>query len=391
MSEMEVSTEVEMEEFLKIVNVKITTNEMSYLMGVMERLDPAALENSKFYIGYQVVGGLVDIYSITSGTKSLIEAAIAYNKAETDVDRQVAAADALVATFDLASCATGFSLMTSYFSYVFDMGAHCLATGYEIVSKYKKRLLMLEELMNEGIKKKDITELAEGDEDLKELAQLSKDLKELARFSELLECNSDSQGVNSEIARTMALCEETYELQAKVVTSITLKLGESYIDMNTVPTEDMGNASVEVGTAEKTAVDPIVLDIDGDGFDIEKKVSGTYFDLNCDGFAERINWTREDAILTLDKNSNGVVDDGREVFGDYHLLANGTRAKNGFEALAQYDTNGDGVIDAKDDVFDKLKLWVDADGDGVSVTGELKTLKEMGIKAIHLNYNNLLA
>lgn len=141
-------------------------------------------------------------------------------------------------------------------------------------------------------------------------------------------------------------------------------------------------------TAARVRVDPLILDIDGDGFNIESKKYGTYFDLNCDGFAEKINWTNRDAILALDLNGNGKIDDGREVFGDYHLLADGSRAANGFEALAQYDANGDGIIDEEDAIFSELRLWIDADGDGISGGGELKTLTELGIKAINLNYAN---
>lgn len=141
-------------------------------------------------------------------------------------------------------------------------------------------------------------------------------------------------------------------------------------------------------TNARVRVDPLILDMDGDGFNIESKKYGTYFDLNCDGFAEKINWTNRDAILALDLNGNGRIDDGREVFGDYHLLADGSRASNGFEALAQYDTNGDGVIDSQDEIFNSLRLWTDANSNGISEGGELKTLAEMGIKAINLNYNN---
>lgn len=141
-------------------------------------------------------------------------------------------------------------------------------------------------------------------------------------------------------------------------------------------------------TNARVRVDPLILDIDGDGFNIESKKYGTYFDLNCDGFAEKINWTNKDAILSIDLNGNGKIDDGREVFGDYHLLADGSRATNGFEALAQYDTNGDGVIDNEDEIFSKLRLWIDFNSDGTSGSGELRALAEMGIKAINLNYNN---
>ncbi|MDO5558179.1 MAG: calcium-binding protein, partial [Oscillospiraceae bacterium] len=135
--------------------------------------------------------------------------------------------------------------------------------------------------------------------------------------------------------------------------------------------------------------DPLILDLDGNGFEINSKSSGTYFDLNSDGFAEKINWTSKDAILAVDLNEDGKINNGREVFGDFHLLSDGTRASNGFEALAQYDTNKDGIIDENDEIFGKLRLWVDSDSDGKSAAGELKTLAEMNISAIRLDYKEL--
>ena len=98
-------------------------------------------------------------------------------------------------------------------------------------------------------------------------------------------------------------------------------------------------------TASNTVYDPIILDLDGDGFNVETKENGTNFDLDKNGFAEKINWTTKDGFLCLDLNGNGTIDNGGELFGDKTLLADGTTAKNGFEALAQYDGNGDGVID----------------------------------------------
>ena len=97
--------------------------------------------------------------------------------------------------------------------------------------------------------------------------------------------------------------------------------------------------------ASNTVYDPLILDLDGDGYNVETKENGTNFDLDKNGFAEKINWTKKDGFLCLDLNGNGTIDNGGELFGDKTLLADGTTAKNGFEALAQYDGNGDGVID----------------------------------------------
>ncbi|MBQ7980619.1 MAG: hypothetical protein IJ305_03320, partial [Oscillospiraceae bacterium] len=143
--------------------------------------------------------------------------------------------------------------------------------------------------------------------------------------------------------------------------------------------------------ASNTVYDPIILDLDGDGFNVETKENGTNFDLDKNGFAEKINWTTKDGFLCLDLNGNGSIDNGGEVFGDQTLLADGTKAKNGFEALAQYDSNSDGVIDANDEIYSNLRVWVDGDGDGISAGGELKTLADLGITSINLAYENVNA
>ena len=136
----------------------------------------------------------------------------------------------------------------------------------------------------------------------------------------------------------------------------------------------------------RVPVDPLIIDMTSNGFNIEKRNHGTYFDLNCDGFAEKINWTSSDGILAIDLNHNGVIDDGSEVFGDYHEISEGKRAKNGFEALAHYDSNGDEVIDEEDEVFEELKVWVDRNSNGISESDELLSLKDAKIRKIDLNY-----
>ncbi|MCV6603008.1 MAG: hypothetical protein OIF54_15855 [Cohaesibacter sp.] len=93
--------------------------------------------------------------------------------------------------------------------------------------------------------------------------------------------------------------------------------------------------------------------MDGDGVElIAAKDSTAYFDLNGDGIREKVAWiSPDDAILVHDKNSNGQIDGISEVFG------NGQR--DGFEELADYDSNKDRIIDAKDAKFSELRLWQD--------------------------------
>jgi len=139
-----------------------------------------------------------------------------------------------------------------------------------------------------------------------------------------------------------------------------------------------------------TIPSPIVLDLDGDG--IIRTVglsSGVNFDHAADGFAERTGWVAPgDGLLVWDRNANGAIDSGRELFGSETLLPDGLKAVNGFEALKALDVNGDGLIDAADPVFAQLRVWIDGNTDGRNGEGELLTLEEAGVKSINLNYTN---
>lgn len=88
---------------------------------------------------------------------------------------------------------------------------------------------------------------------------------------------------------------------------------------------------------------------------------GVYFDHDGNGFAERSEWVgSDDGILVRDINGNGMIDSGAELFGDNTLLANGQKADNGFEALADLDSNGDNVFDSNDQAWSEVKVWKDA-------------------------------
>ena len=126
-------------------------------------------------------------------------------------------------------------------------------------------------------------------------------------------------------------------------------------------------------------VDPLVLDLDGDGIELTAMATGVgpQFDMDGDGFLEYSGWVgSDDGLLALDLNSNGTIDDINELFGG--------AGQSGFLALADYDDNSDGVIDDQDLVYGDLKVWRDLDGDGVTDTGELFSLSDLSITSIDL-------
>ena len=144
----------------------------------------------------------------------------------------------------------------------------------------------------------------------------------------------------------------------------------------------------EVNTAKSTS-SPIILDLNNNGVETTGVNGWAYFDHAGDGFAERTGWVGgADGLLVRDLNGNGRIDNGNELFGSETLLADGSKAANGFEALKTLDGNGDNQINADDAAFASLQIWIDADGDGSSQPNELQSLQAAGIIAIATNYSN---
>jgi len=143
------------------------------------------------------------------------------------------------------------------------------------------------------------------------------------------------------------------------------------------------------GTYQLIGYEPLVLDLDGDG--IETVASnghdGALFDHDKDGIRTATGWVgKDDGLLVYDRNGDGTVNNGGELFGDNTLLKNGERATSGYQALADLDDNGDGKVDAADSAFAQLRVWRDLNQDGISQEGELLTLDEAKVKALNLIY-----
>jgi hypothetical protein len=125
---------------------------------------------------------------------------------------------------------------------------------------------------------------------------------------------------------------------------------------------------------------PLVLDLDGDGIHLSSLAQGVSFDLLARGREVRSAWTDgRDALLALDRNENGQIDDATELFGN---ATGGEDFADGFAALATLDDNGDGAIDARDAAYSSLVLWRDANRDGRSDPGELVALHDAGVRRI---------
>ena len=148
-------------------------------------------------------------------------------------------------------------------------------------------------------------------------------------------------------------------------------------------------------------VDPLTFDLNGDGLSTIgiSSTNPILFDHDGDGTKNGTGWIKpDDAFLVRDINGNGTIDNGRELFGDNTLLTTGARAgqkaQDGFDALADLDSNTDGIVNSNDTAYNSLKLWRDLNQDGISQSNELFTLASqniIGIKVTSTQHSQVLS
>lgn len=177
--------------------------------------------------------------------------------------------------------------------------------------------------------------------------------------------------VQREYTETCFYEQESVSFDAKGIVK-TADGREIDIDINVSMSREFSAYYTEITNTELVVYcDPLVINYSGDPASLSD--TKFFFDLDSDGVEDEISrLSSGSGYLALDKNGDGTINDGSELFG--------TKSGDGFKDLAAYDSDGNGWIDENDDIFDKLKIWVtDSDGNNT-----LYTLKEKDVGAIYL-------
>lgn len=219
------------------------------------------------------------------------------------------------------------------------------------------------------------TEVLEDDDISDPKLRLQKKLIE----SMFLESNEDDKKSKKEIDSI-----EISDLGKKLSKAIKDIKKTDEIESVSITYEKMEYRSIDISVEEQQVqeAEPLILDLDGNGLDLTdvRNGEGVNFDITGDGTKENVSWVKSsDGFLVYDRNGNGTIDSGRELFGDQH------GALNGFEELAKFDSDDNGVIDNNDSIYSDLSVWQDLNQNGISEENELNSLENMKIGEISLD------
>lgn len=191
------------------------------------------------------------------------------------------------------------------------------------------------------------------------------------------------------------LSDAMYDFETMIETLIGFDYLDELIDSTSEVSEDDINNMLKGIQGQNKAYgdacsaqpprDPLIIDLGTPGIELCTLADGVNFDLDNNGYAEKTAWIGvEDGFLAMDRNKNGVIDSGGELFGDQVAIGDGKISSSGFEALAMLDDNNDKVIDQNDSRFNELLVWIDSNHNGRSDVGEVKKLSEHNIINISL-------
>lgn len=204
-------------------------------------------------------------------------------------------------------------------------------------------------------------------------------------------------GLPSDIG-TLSVADQTLDLtdgSVLIDTTSPDPINVSFVSQTLLSDTVLGQIGASVTSTESSSQNsstvtvqyttPIILDMNGDGIHTLSLDEGITFDLNADGIQENVGWSDGiDAFLVRDLNQDGMISDGSELFGNNTILSNGTKAQDGYAAMADLDENYDSVLDNRDTVFRELSVWIDTNLNGKSDVGEILNLDEAGITSFDL-------
>lgn len=357
------------------------------LQEITNALTPLTKKAYKWSFGFHdIVTSIIDI-------KEIVDGAIEYNELTSGENKEnpeaAEVASRIVRHFmDVLSTGLNWVPNMTYPSLVLGIGQKVLEHGTSMITDHYKQI-------------DDIFNLRDGDpqpntnydslrEQLLESGATYEEIDNLISALEALNDALTSSGVDtatfsSDLSGLRSFYNYAYSQHTEKYTDCMAWI-DNIIDKSK---NDAANAAADASNAPG-ARDPLIIDLGRKGIELTSVDNGVYFDLDNNGFAEKTAWIgTEDGFLALDRNGNGRIDNGGELFGDQVTLKNGATSASGFEALAELDDNEDGIINNNDSAFNDLCVWIDSNHNGISESNELKTLNELGIVSIDLNHTNI--
>ena len=132
---------------------------------------------------------------------------------------------------------------------------------------------------------------------------------------------------------------------------------------------------------------PLAIELYGEELLTTSVEDGVSFDMDGDGMAEQTAWLKKGSgFLVWDKNGDGMVNDGTEMFGEATVMSDGKRAENGVEALKDLDSDNNNIINQYDELWGELRIWHDENSNGKTEEGELSLLSDWDIQSISLDF-----